>query len=141
MVASNPAIVQNLSDRALRALSAQETTVGQQWLDDAWSIIVTEVPSVGTRIDAGDQAATALAVQVECAMVMRVFNNPEGKLQEGLDDYQYRLDAAVSTGALYLSDAERELLGRGDDTSDNAFTITPYGRTPGYGFPIGPYFL
>lgn len=138
-MASNPAIVQNLSDRALRGLSDQETTVGQQWLDDAWSIIVTEVPSVGTRIEAGDQATTALAVQVECAMVMRVFNNPEGKLQEGVDDYQYRLDASVSTGALYLSDAERDLLGRGDDESDNAFTITPTGRTPGYPFPVWPY--
>lgn len=135
---SNPAVVQNLSDRALRALTDQELTVGQQWLDDAWSIAVAQVPSMSARLDT-DSDFSNLVVQVLCAMVMRVFNNPEGKLQEGVDDYQYRLDAAVSTGALYLSDSERALLGFGDSSSDNAFTITPVGRTPGYPFPTWPY--
>jgi hypothetical protein len=62
-------------------------------------------------------------------MVLRVLSNPDGKLEEEGDDYRYRLDAARSTGALYVSDAELALLGAGDDQSDGAFTIKPAGFT------------
>jgi hypothetical protein len=62
-------------------------------------------------------------------MVLRVLNNPEGKLQETIDDYTYRLDQSVSTGALYLSDAESSLL-TSSGGSDGAFTIRPAGTAP-----------
>jgi hypothetical protein len=58
-------------------------------------------------------------------MVLRVLSNPGGKLEERQDDYQYRLDSAVSSGALYLSDDELARLSDGDGASDGAWTIGP----------------
>lgn len=130
-MASNPATATNLSDRSLRTLTTQEVTVGGVLLGDAFNILVQRVPSVATRLDAVvvDAAFSALVVQIECAMVLRVLNNPDGKLEEHGDDYGYRRDAALSTGALYLSDAEADLLGLGDSVSSGAFTVRPYGQT------------
>lgn len=121
-MAINPASSDDLVGRSLRTLSAQEISVGSTLLGDAWTILNTEIPTLAARIDA-DIAFTNLVVQVECAMVLRVLNNPNGKLEEAVDDYSVRFDAAVSSGALYLTDVERDLLGRGDGGSDTAFTI------------------
>lgn len=126
---TNPATSADLVARSLRTLTDQEKTVGTTLLEDAWNIIVSRVPSAETRLsDSGfDQRFSALVVQIECAMVLRVLNNPDGKRSESIDDYQYQLDQAVSTGALYLSDAEYDLLTSRDATSDTAFTIKPSG--------------
>lgn len=126
-MAESPATTTDLSNRSLRALTTQEVTVGGVLLTDAFGIITARVPSVATRLDATtvDAAFEALVVQVQCAMVLRVLNNPDGKFEESGDDYSYRRDAAVSTGALYISDAEASLLSVGDNTSDGAFTIRP----------------
>jgi hypothetical protein len=128
-VTTNPATITDLTARALRPLTDVEKTWGEQRLADAFDQIVTRVPAVATRLDAtpADERFTRLVVQVECAMVLRVLNNPDGKLEEQGDDYSYRLDQAVSTGALYLSDAEAALLASGDGSSDGAFTIKPAG--------------
>lgn len=129
----NPAMSSDLVARSLRTLSDQEQTVGQTLLDDAWAIVTAEVPNASARLNT-DPQYSSLVIRVLCAMVLRVLNNPDGKLSEAVDDYQYRLDASVSTGALYLSDDERDLLGLGDGTSDNAFTIrqvaVPYRAMP-----------
>lgn len=45
-------------------------------------------------------------------------------LEESQDDYRYRLDSAVSSGAL-PSDAGLARLGEGDDGADGAWTIGP----------------
>jgi hypothetical protein len=130
VTATNPVTVADLTNRALRTLSTAETTAAPFLLADAWSIIIAALPSVATRVEAGNPALQALVVQVECAMVLRVLSNPDGKLEEHVDDYEYRYDSARSTGSLYLSDAEAELLGYGDGGSDGAFTIKPAGVTP-----------
>lgn len=139
-MANNPATVTDLANRSLRALSTRESAVGEVLLDDAWSIVVAARPSVSTRLDATPSpvAFRALVVQVLCAMVLRVINNPDGKLEEQGDDYRYRLDAAVSTGALYLSEAELARLSEGDSTSDGAWTIKPAGATPAQFDPLYP---
>lgn len=135
-MASNPATVDDLSNRSLRQLSVDELRVGEVLLDDAWSIIVAQRPTVIARLDApsGDPALSTLIVQIACAMVLRVLNNPDGKLEEAVDDYRWRRDSALSSGALYLSDAELALLAAGDTVSDGAFTIRParVGYGPGY---------
>lgn len=131
-MASNPATALDLSNRSLRTLSYEELKVGVNLLSDAFNIIVTTVPSVATRLDAVplDTRFQSLVVQIECAMVLRLLNNPDGKLEESADDYSYRLDQAVSSGALYLSDAESTLLSTRDGYNDRAFTIRPSGSTP-----------
>lgn len=128
-MATNPATSTDLSNRSLRTLSTQELSVGTTLLTDAWNLIITEVPTIPGRLDLSP-SLEPLVVQVQCAMVLRVLNNPNGKLEEAVDDYSVRFDSSVSRGALYLSPDERDLLGRGDDASDNAFTI----RAPGQPF-------
>jgi len=132
-MAANPATIDDLTARSFRTLTDQEKTVGTTLLGDAFNVIVSTVPTVADRLDATpvDAAFKSLVVQIECAMVLRVLNNPDGKLSETIDDYTYRLDAATSTGALYLSDAELSLLSAGDDAADGAFTISPAGVTGG----------
>jgi hypothetical protein len=122
---AGPATAEDLSGRSLRTLTAQESTVGSKLLEDAWTIIVSRVPGAEARLS--DPVFASLITQVQCAMVLRVLRNPEGKLEEQGDDYRYRLDAAVSTGALYLSDSEVAMLAPVGASSSGAFTIRPAG--------------
>lgn len=124
-MAANPATTADLSARSFRTLTTQELSVGGTLLGDAWAMVLTARPSVGARIDAApaDPVFVPVVKQILCAMVLRVLNNPDGKLEESQDDYRYRLDSAVSTGALYISDAELARLSDGDSVSDGAWTI------------------
>lgn len=133
---ASPANGSDLSDRSLRGLSQQELTVGTVLLGDAWSILKTRITGLEAREAAlpTNAALHALLVQVQCAMVLRVLNNPDGKLSETQDDYSYRLDSSVSTGSLYVSDAEIALLGVGDSVSEGAWTIKPAGVGVGNGY-------
>lgn len=126
-MATNPATESDLQARSFRPLNATELAVGGTLLGDAWAIVLSAKPSVADRLDKTpvDALFKSLVIQTLCAMVLRVLSNPEGKLEERQDDYQYRLDAARSTGELYLSDAELARLSDGDDGSDGAWTIGP----------------
>lgn len=123
----NPASVTDLTARSFRTLSSVEQSVGGTLLGDAWAIMLTAKPNVADRLAVVPKDATfeSLVVQTLCAMVLRVLSNPDGKLEERQDDYQYRLDSARSTGELYLSDAELARLSEGDNLSDGAWTIGP----------------
>jgi len=129
----SPATITDLTARSFRPLTPAEEQVGEVLLDDAWNLILTHRPHAADRV-LTDPAYRDLVVQVQCAMVLRVIKNPEGKLSEQIDDYQYRRDSAVSAGALYLSEAELALLGPTPGSSDGAWTIKtfPIGRGPGY---------
>jgi hypothetical protein len=129
---TSPANQTDLSDRSLRTLSSEEATVGVVLLADSWGILTARVAGLSARNSAtpADTGLRSLIVQVQCAMVLRVLNNPNGKLQESQDDYSYRLDAAVSTGALYVSDAEIALLGANNSLSGGGFTIKPFAVAP-----------
>lgn len=123
---ANPATVDDLIRRSLRPLSDDEKRVGEQWLEDAWAILTTQKPFVSEKVDHSG-SYRSLVVQILCAMVIRVLNNPDGKYQESGDDYSYSRDAAVSTGALYISDSELGLIGDSDGGGSAAFTIKPRG--------------
>lgn len=101
---ANPVTVDDLADR-WRPLSSQEQTNAQALLDDAWALLTTRLPSLEDNLTA-ETVSTANLVRVECAMVLRVMRNPDGLLQESIDDYSYQRDAAVSAGALYVTTAE-----------------------------------
>jgi len=123
---ANPATVDDLIRRSLRPLSDDEKRVGEQWLEDAWAILTTQKPFVAEKVDQSG-SYRSLVVQILCAMVIRVLNNPDGKYQESGDDYSYSRDAAVSTGALYISESELGLIGNSDGGGSAAFTIKPRG--------------
>lgn len=137
-MASNPATTADLGDRSLRTLTARELQVGSVLLDDAWGIVVSARPSIATRMESTPSATfTAVTISVLCAMVLRVLNNPDGKWEESGDDYSYRRDQAVSTGALYVSEAELSMLGTGSKAGEGAFSIRPdYAKVtvPRFGF-------
>lgn len=126
-MATNPATKDDLQARSFRTLAPGELAVGETLLGDAWALVLSARPTVADRLDAlpNDIVFEALVKQILCAMVLRVLSNPEGKLEERQDDYQYRLDSAVSSGALYLSDDELARLSEGDDSSSGAWTIGP----------------
>jgi hypothetical protein len=127
----SPAMIDDLTARSFRPLTDQEQQVGGVLLEDAWNLILTNHPAAADRVS--EPSYEALVKQVQCAMVLRVIRNPEGYLSEQQDDYTYRYDQAVSTGALYVSADELALLNAGAGTSSGAWTIrTRAGRGPGY---------
>ncbi|MDR6868455.1 hypothetical protein J2Y69_003071 [Microbacterium resistens] len=89
----------------------REQTAAAQWLDDAWGVIQDEIPGVVRRmaLDAADPAYLRRdsVARVMVAMVVRVLRNPDARRQLGEDTFQETIDAAVSTGQLYISEAER----------------------------------
>lgn len=78
-------------------------------IDKAEQRVLSRLPNIQARIDAGLTTRGALAGVVE-DMVLRVVRNPDGKKSETIDDYSWTLDPQVSSGMLYLSDEEMLLL-------------------------------
>jgi hypothetical protein len=97
-VATNPATVQDLVNRSLRPLTVDEATSAPFQIGDAWNQIIRIVPSIPGRLDANEANLSAAVVQVICAAVLRLFANPEGKLEEHGDDYGYRFDSGDLAG-------------------------------------------
>ncbi|MDR6861970.1 Gp19/Gp15/Gp42 family protein [Phycicoccus sp. 3266] len=64
---------------------------------------------IQARIDAGTLDEDTVKGVVE-DMVIRVLRNPGAVRSTSIDDYSETIDAAVSTGALYISPAELALL-------------------------------
>jgi len=128
-MATSPAITDDLTNRSLRPLSDAELRVGDYLLQDAWNIIASAQRTVSPRLDQvpDTDPFCALVVQIQVAMVLRVLSNPDGVLEESGDDYTRRLDAARSSGSLYLSDAELAMLSEDSGTTNGAFTIRPGG--------------
>lgn len=126
-MAVNQATVSDLARRMLRPLTPAETAWAETALADAFGQILVTIPDVGTRLDDPLLEAGApyrqVVIQVQCSMLQRVLANPEGILEETIDDHTRRLDAAISTGALYLTDGERSLLGAGTGDPEGAFSV------------------
>lgn len=123
----------DLTSRSLRSLTAPELAWGTIRLRDAFTQILIRVPGLEEQLDAGVVTApiNQLVIQTQVAMVLRVLSNPDGVLEETIDDYTRRLDASVSTGGLYLSSDELAMLVSvvetlaGNRTPRGAFTIRP----------------
>lgn len=100
----NPVIPADLAER-WRPLTAGEETVAQALLDDAWAVLLAQVPGIETRMAAGTLSA-GLVRKVESAMVLRVLRNPEGWRQWSIDDASFTRDQSLSAGLLYLAPEE-----------------------------------
>ena len=92
-----------------RPLSASEAIVAQSYLDDALNEVTVRRPSIEADI-ALSLVTQASLVRVVTAMVLRVLKNPDGKGEESIDDYRFKRDALVASGALYVSDDELRLI-------------------------------
>jgi len=92
-----------------RPLSASEAIVAQSYLDAAATVLTTRRPTLAADVISG--LVTQESVKfVVTSMVLRVLKNPDGKGEESIDDYRYKRDAAIASGALYVSDDELRLL-------------------------------
>lgn len=110
---ANPATVADIEAR-WRSLSTAEQVNAEAFLDDAWWMLTARRPSLEADMTAGT-VSTGNVTRVITAMVLRVLRNPDGKLSESIDDYQYTRDRLVSSGALYV-------------TADELADVTPGGR-------------
>lgn len=111
---ANPATVADIEAR-WRPLVGQELTNADVFLDDAWALLLGRRPTLDDDLIAGTVSETNV-IRVLCAMVIRVLRNPEGYLEESVDDYRYRRDAVLSTGLLHV-------------TADELADISPGRRT------------
>jgi hypothetical protein len=110
----NPALTSDIQARFYRPLTDHEVDISQHLLDDAWDLLVSRRSTLEADMTAGT-VKTGNVVRVLVAMVGRVLSNPEGKLEEALDDYRYRRDSIVSGGLLHV-------------TSEELADVTPYRR-------------
>ena len=101
---ANPASVDDIVAR-WRPLSAQEETNAEAFLEDAWDLLLTRRPNLEADITAGT-VKEASARRVVVAMALRVLRNPDGKVEESIDDYRYRRDALLASGVLHVTDDE-----------------------------------
>lgn len=114
------ASVSDVQVRLGRDLLASETSLVEVLLEDAEAIILSELPTLYSKIDAGT-LSDALVIMVEAAMVRRVLNNMDGIRQQSAEAYSVTLDINVASGYLMLTNQDRQRLGiRG-----SAFTIAP----------------
>jgi hypothetical protein len=107
-----------------RPLTDEEAAAADVLLADASTIVRSTVPGVDERIADGSLSAELVAGVVIRA-VLRVLRNPEGKVQESVDDYSYRRADAVSDGSLYISASDLALLTTTPGVARGAFTIRP----------------
>jgi hypothetical protein len=94
----------------LRVLTQSETTYVAAWLDRAERLIRSRVHDLTVRVQSNEDYGLVVA-GIEGEMVARVFRNPEGINQEDEGNYSIRLNSAVSSGILTVSDSEWESLG------------------------------
>lgn len=118
---SSPALLADIEARYPQAFTEDQKRVIGALLDDSYSILLASDPTIADRL-VGSDLLHALVVQVQATMIIRVLRNPDGKLEESIDDYSVRFDSAVSSGTLYVSPAELALLG-GQRKRRGAFSI------------------
>lgn len=97
------ATLEDVADRLGRDLTDDEARQGTALLQDATAMILDRFP----RFEATPTDASRTVCR---SMVVRVLQNPDGIRSEQIDDYQRTIDSARSTGELYISDTEAELL-------------------------------
>ena len=122
------ATVSDVEVRFGRTLTTAESDQVTAWVDDLEGMILERIPNLADLITAGRPTLATLK-RIECEAVIRKLQNPEGlrSTTVAIDDYSTTKvkDSALSNGALGLTDDEWSSLLPG--SSDEAFTITPYG--------------
>lgn len=119
------ASVSDVSTRLGRPITdTNEVAQVTAWLEDVEAIIKSRISDLDDKVADGD-LATAVVVMVEANAVVRKMLNPDGKVAEGIDDYNYRYNENVRRGELFLTAEEWTLL---ETSSGAAFSITPYGE-------------
>jgi hypothetical protein len=119
------ATVSDVSTRLGRPISdPAEIAQVEAWIGDVEGMILDRIPDLAVYIAEGRPTLATVAAVVANAVIRKV-RNPDGKVQEGVDDYNYRLNENARRGELFLTDEEWALLAPVGGVG--AFTIRPYG--------------
>lgn len=122
----NPAVISDIEER-FRPLTPAETINATAYLEDAWQLLLARLPNLEANMTAGTVTA-ANVVRVIANMVIRILRNPDGKSEEQIDDYRYRRDALISSGALIVSADELADLTPPADRRINSVRLVAYGE-------------
>lgn len=110
----NPADLEAVRGSIERPLTPDEERVIPSWLGKAWRELNRVVPGISQRNELDPTAPGHLAKDdvkdVVVAMVERKVRNPDGLRSWGGDDYDQTIDATLSSGQIYVTDAERDSL-------------------------------
>ena len=103
------ATLQDVTDSLGRPIVGAESTQVNGWLDKIERIISRKLGDLDALISDGRLSAELLA-DVETEAVIRKIKNPDGKVAEGIDDYNYRLNENARKGDLFLTEEEWALI-------------------------------
>jgi len=128
----------NITDVGVRLgrpiTDAHEIAQVNAWLGDVEGLILARIPNLLELVAAGFPLA-ANVIKIESDAVIRKIKNPDGKVSEGVDDYNYRLNENARKGEIFLTDDEWAQLM--PVSTSGAFSTRP-GFEPdrGSGYPL-----
>ena len=100
------AVLDDVSRRLGRPItSPDEVAQVNEWIGDAEDLVLRRLPNLPDRVAAGLPTERTV-VRVIANAVIRKINNPDGKVSEGVDDYNYRLNENSRKGDIFLTDEE-----------------------------------
>ncbi len=103
------ATLQDVTDSLGRPIVGAEATQVSGWLDKIERIIARRLGDLDALI-ADNRLSAELLADVETEAVIRKIKNPDGKVAEGIDDYNYRLNENARKGDLFLTEEEWALI-------------------------------
>src|SRR4051794_19748347 len=84
-------------------VDTNEVAQTQALLGDVEAIIFAVIPDLAADITAGSPTVDVV-VMVEANAVVRKLRNPDGKVQERIDDYSFGYAKDAAHGDLYVTD-------------------------------------
>ena len=100
------AVLDDVIKRLGRPITDQaEIDQVNEWIEDAEDLILGRLRNLPGRVAAGLPTERTV-VRVIANAVIRKIKNPDGKVSEGVDDYNYRLNENSRKGDIFLTDEE-----------------------------------
>lgn len=126
---TNPASVDDVVAR-WRPLSEAEATVAATLIDDAWRKLKRLAKKRGiadleAQVGADVDDLREEVVRILAESVLRVLKNPDGNVQESIDDYARTRNLDVASGLLTFPDEDMDDLFPGLAEAGRAFTVNP----------------
>lgn len=102
-------------EKVWRPLTAEEAALIPGLSNRAWLRIAAHFPGIEANLTPVPPAteslvSAALVADVMASMIVRVLKNPDSVRSDSIDDHTTTLDAAISSGEMYLSNSEISLL-------------------------------